>query len=348
MLQKFDPDIKDGDFSGQPKFASVKADILLKELVDFQTMIAVLDPQDDWNTALKALKACNNGSDLVLPDQWSNLLTNLRELQQSKVLEMIVRLILKNPVWEGKPVFPAEQMTSYWLEEKQEETRKIITGIAEGQRSAQMAALAKAVFAETDTLRLKHYIPERSKVLTSKDLEGYIYAEGLNYLLTFIQDYLEKEIHELCDILLVRGQWSDNGASRQMSDGYHNAVEITDAITALDETLSEEGSNGPRLRAAILRVERDRAQERYINSIVSTLNEEALDLINRSVQALIIVGKHLKMLLDDSQKKHSELIIIWKELGLVSKTPVSPRLGDAYKKINYFVQLMLLETHPVE
>jgi hypothetical protein len=38
----------------------------------------------------------------------------------------------------------------------------------------------------------------------------------------------------------------------------------------------------------------------------------------------------------------------WKELGLVSKTPIAQRLMDDYKKINYFVQLMLLETRATE
>ena len=71
-------------------------------------------------------------------------------------------------------------------------------------------------------------------------------------------------------------------------------------------------------------------------------------MINRAVPSLIVVGKHFKMLMDDYQKKPFELIMNWKELTLTSKAPLIQRITAAYKKINYFVQLMLLETRPPE
>ncbi|MDR0457198.1 MAG: hypothetical protein LBH20_11010, partial [Treponema sp.] len=111
-----------------------------------------------------------------------------------------------------------------------------------------------------------------------------------------------------------------------------------------DETLDEDGSNGPRLRGALLRVDRDKSQARYINAIINSINEEALYMINEAVPALIVVGKHFKMLVDDYEKKYHELIMNWKELTQYSKVPISQRISFIYKKINYFVQLMLLET----
>ena len=133
-----------------------------------------------------------------------------------------------------------------------------------------------------------------------------------------------------------------------MSDGFHEVMEIVNEITQLDATLDEDGSNGPRLRGALLRVDRDKTQTRYIQSIIKTLNEEALNIINRAVPSLIVVGKHFKMLLEDCDKKHSELVMNWKELAGFSKTPISQRISAAYKKINYFVQLMILETKSLE
>ncbi|MDR1058404.1 MAG: DUF5312 family protein [Treponema sp.] len=348
LLRKFDPDLQEGNFTNPPHFSAIPGDSILKELADFRALTAVLEPQDDWRTVLAILKGVKNGSDLIPPDQWNNLLINLRDLKQSNILDMMIRFLSKNPIWEGKTLFPNEQMTSTWLEEKQQEVRGFISAIAEGQRNAQMTALVKVIFGDADIRRLAYYTEEQGKILTGKGLETYIYAGGLNYLLAFIQDYLEKEIRELCDALLIRGQWTDNAASIQMSENFHSAIDITPEIIALDETLSEEGTNGPRLRGAVLRVERDKTQGRYINSIVDGINDEALALITRIVPSLIIVGRHMKNLLEDSQKKYPELIINWKELGFMSKTPISQRIGEAYKKINYFVQLMVLVTRPAE
>jgi hypothetical protein len=56
----------------------------------------------------------------------------------------------------------------------------------------------------------------------------------------------------------------------------------------------------------------------------------------------------MKALSDDMPKKQSEIIINWKELDGYSKTPLAPRILDAYKRINYFVQLMTLAARPTE
>jgi hypothetical protein len=128
-----------------------------------------------------------------------------------------------------------------------------------------------------------------------------------------------------------------------MSDAFHDVMDVAEEITNLDESLSEEGSNGPRLRGALLRVDRDKTQSRYINSIISTINEEARNIINRAVPSLIVVGKHFKMLYEDCEKKPFELIMNWKELNAVSKLPMVQRIGTVYKKITLFVQLMAME-----
>jgi hypothetical protein len=257
----------------------------------------------------------------------------------------MVKLASGNPVWEAKSVpLSDEQLSSQWLTQKTAEIRQVISNIADSQRNAQIATLEKAVFGTADITRLNFYTMEKGKLLSQKDLDTYTYAPALNHLLIFIQDFISKEMQELNDILLVRGQWTNNSASITMSDAYHSILDIGPEITELDESLSEDGSNGPRLRGALLRVDRDRTQARYLNSIVNSLNEDALNIVNRAVPHLIVVGKQLKILFDDCQKKPYEFIMNWKELAQISKTPIAQRLGEDYKKINYFIQLMLLET----
>ena len=348
LLRKFDPEMKEGDFLTPPKFAPVEASIMAGDLSAFYSVLPAFDVEDDWKTVFEIIKYCKGGADVIPLAQWTSLLAELNELRQSKIIELINRLATGNPVLELKAVVPHENLSASFLEQKTREVREVIAGIADNQRNAQIHALEQAVFGALATTRLNFYTVDKGRALVDKDLEGYIYAPALNHLFTFIQEYLSTEIQELCDILLVRGQWTNNAASRLMSDGFHDVMQITGEITKLDETLEEEGSNGPRLRGALLRVDRDKSQARYINSIVETLNEEALSLINRAVPSLIVVGKHFKMLMEDCDKKHFELVMNWKELAGFSKLPFSQRIGAAYKKINYFVQLMLLEARSGE
>jgi hypothetical protein len=342
LLKKFDSAALEGIFTTPLKFAALRAELLVEDLGAFYGVVAALNPQDDWKTAFSVLRAAKGGTDSIPYDQWAALLVNLSDLKSSRIIEHMVRHATKNPIWDGKARISSEHLGALWLEEKREDVRERIDAIAENRRNAQMEVLLRAIFGEIDTTRLTYYNERTNQTYQGKELEGFAYAGALNYLTAFLQDFFSKEVQELCDIVLIRGQWASNTGSLQMSEGFHGALDVLPAIEELDETLSEKGSNGPRLRGALLRVDRDRTQIRYIASIIDGIDEEALEIIKATVGHIITVGKHMKALSDDIPKKQSEIIINWKELDGYSKTPLAPRVFEAYKKINYFVQLMTL------
>ena len=349
MLKKFDPEMREGDFLTQPKFSEIDAGFVAPDLAVFLSILPAFEENNDWKTVFEIFKYCKGGTDVIPPAQWNGMIVSLKDLKQSKILELISKLATGNPVLEIRhTVTPHETLSASWLDHKSREIRGVISGIVGSQRSAQISALVNAVFGSTEVTRLNFYTPEKERILLDKGTDGYRYASALNHLFAFTQDFVEREIQELCDLLLVRGQWTNSTASRTMSEGYHEVLEITGEITALDESLDDDGSNGSRLRGALLRVDRDKAQSRYISSIINMVNEEALNMINRAVPGLIVVGKHFKMCMDDLQKKPFELVMNWKELALYSKTPISQRIAATYKRINYFVQLMILETKQVD
>jgi len=349
MLKKFDPEFREGDFLTQPKFAEIDANFIAPDIATFLSILPTFEEGNDWKTVFEILKYCKGGTDVIPLGQWNSIIVSLKDVRHSKVLELMAKIATGNPVWEYKRVTPAhEALSSSWLETKSMEVRGVINGIIGSQRSAQIHSLMNEIFASSEVIRLSYYTPEKERVLLGKGVSGYTFAAALNHLFAFIHDFMERETHELCDLLLVRGQWTNQTNSRSMSEGYHEVMGIIPSITELDESLEDDGSNGSRLRGALLRITRDKTQGRYIDSIINMVNEEALEIINKAMQNLITIGKHLKMLLDDIQKKSPELIVNWKELSLYSKTPITTRLAAAYKSINYFVQLMMLETKPVE
>jgi hypothetical protein len=219
----------------------------------------------------------------------------------------------------------------------------VVDTVLAKQRNSQIEALAMGVFGAASVTKLNFYNREISSACIDIGLNGFAYAAPLNYLLAFIQDFIAREMQELCDILLVRGQWINNALSLEMSGAVHTITDTVEPIEALDLSLSDAGTYGPRFRGALSRAERDKTQARYVNNIADELDDKALDLIKEAVQSLVVVGKHVKNLVGDSQKTPPEIVINWKELGYFSKLPITQRLTDAYKKINYFVQLMLLQ-----
>jgi hypothetical protein len=343
LFKRFDPHFVEGSFTVEPKFPPIKTILIVNELTEFLAITQPLKPEDDWNNLFDSLKICA-GQEVVKPDFFIAMIKSLRELHTSKILELMIQYTLKNPLWQWKPKVPNEQIGAAWLEAKKAEAGAYINKINIAQKNARISVLTKQVFEATDLVRLENYTVQHGEVFRKKDLEDFLYAEGLNYLKAFLEDYLEKEIKELCDILLIRGQWTNNVMSKEMSEALNQLLELPRTIAALDETMSEDGTDGSRLRAAVLRVDRDKTQARYINSIIRSNNEEALDIINEAAQEFIIIGKHLKSLIDDVQKKHHELMINWRELNLASKEPMAQRMIDDYKRLSYFLQLLKLCT----
>jgi hypothetical protein len=343
FFKKFDPHFADGSFLVEPKFPAVKTILIIDQIGDFLTATQALRPEEDWIGLLNVLKECE-GQELVIPEQFYAMLKTLREIHTTKIMELMIQYTLRNPVWQFKHSVFNETIGDIWLEAKKNDAYVFITRINNAKKASQINALTKQIFESSDLSRLDNYTVQISESLRKKNVDYYLYAEGVNFLKAFMNDYLDKEIKEMCDILLIRGQWTNNTLSREMSDAFHRVLDSEVSISDLDVVLSEDGADGSRLRAAMLRIDRDPTQARYINSIIAKVNDEALDIVNEAAQELIVVGKHLKNLIEDVEKKHPELLVNWREINLASKEPIHQRMIGNFKKINYFVQLMHLCT----
>jgi len=341
LLRKFDPNFTEGPFAVDPKFSPVKLAQIVKELGEFLAVSQVITPENDWKTLLKLLRICA-GEEMISDSQFAQMLMGLRDVVNSKILELMVQLGIRNPVWACRPKIPDERIADSWLEVRIVKAQECIDRISNAEKTKQINALLKEIFYGGDLAQLENYTPAKSDFFRNKELTYYTYAEGLNYLSVFLNEYIQKDIRELFDILLIRGQWSNNTDSKELSEEFHQLLEMPAGITKLDESLSDEGPNGSRLKASLMRIERDPSQARYIESIIDTVNEDALELINKATQHFTVIEKHLKNLTDDMQKKHPELIINWKELANVSKDPLFEVMAENHRRINCFVQLMRL------
>jgi hypothetical protein len=348
LLKKFDSNITERSFSYTPRFTPIRGEYLTDELKDFLEVSSAMDPGEDWKNVLRVLKIYKNGVDVVAADQWTKLLAFLRDIRKSGILELMIRHIDRNLSWVSGVKRPDEHIAEAYLEGRRTEAREAIDRIINSRKNAQVGTLAKTIFGSADVERAKYYTVKNSEIYEKKNFDGFLFAQGINYLKAFLLDHFKKDIRELCDILLIRGQWTAQVLSREMSDGFHRTMELSDKLIAFDETLSDDGENGSRLKMSIVKVDRDKSQARYVTIILKNVNETARELINTASQSLIVVGKNLKGLYEDYQKNPHELVINWKELEGASEIPLGQRIADTYRKIYYFIQIMQLLSKPVE
>jgi hypothetical protein len=342
LLKKFDPKITERSFSRVPAFEAVRGSAVKEDLKDFLEAAQTLDPDQDWKTVLRILKTYKGDMDVVSPEQWNRLLLQLRDLRRSLMLEQMIRHIEKNPGWVSKPKIPDEHIAAPFLESLRMEVEETIETIVNSKRNARISELAVMVFGRADINRLKYYTEKGGELYVKKNFDGFLHARGLNYLKAFLLDYFKKDLRELCDLLLIRGQWMSTVLSQQLSDGFHSMMALSEELITFDEALADNGAHGSRLKAAIVKVDRDKGQAKYVRIILQTVNEAAHGAMIKGAQNLIILGQNFKNVLEDCKKSPRELIINWKELEMSSEAPLAQRLAEGYKRIYYFVQLLQL------
>lgn len=279
LLKKFDPGLVERNFDSPPRFHPVRGEALSEQLKDFLELSAAIDPNGDWTMALRVLKVSKNNIDVVIPVQWKNLLSRLKEIRKSGILELMIRHIDHDPGWQSMPKEIDEHIARNYLDNRHIEVRNAINGCVSAQRNAHIWELAALIFHDPKVKSTRYYTEQHSEVYTAKNFEGFTYIEGLNYLKVFLFDIFERDILPFCEMLIIRGQWAEAEQSQKMSNCYHELLEICDQLTAFDDSLSEEGEYGAQLRSAISRADRSKVQARTISNTLRFVNAQALIMI---------------------------------------------------------------------
>ncbi|MDR2071898.1 MAG: DUF5312 family protein [Spirochaetaceae bacterium] len=348
LIKKFDPNVNERNFSYQPRFQPVRAAELSEELKDFMEYSAAVEMDRDWKTALGVLKLYKEGMDVVNPDHWTKVIRILKDVSRARIFELIIQHTIQDPLWQPIPRFSDERIADMVLDAKKAEIEGILNRIQNDKRSAQIEQLAKGIFGSADIERLANYTNKGNEIFLKKNFDGFTKVAAINYLKAFLLDFFKKEIRELCDLLLIRGQWTTKVLSQPVSDAFHELMGLSEQLVVFDDSLADKGEHGSRLKQALLKVDRDKGQGKYIRIILKTVNNTAQRMINTASSNLIAIGRNFKTLLEDIQKKPPELIMNWRELESASEESLGKRITEDYKRIYYFVQLLQFFTGPVE
>jgi hypothetical protein len=339
LLKKFDSSVAERNFSYNPKFESLSADYIADDVADFLEVFMSLNLAADWKRIFSALKEYRN-MDVIQVDSWLKLAPALKEARESGILEAIVQLIKKDPSYIVTPRSAGERIVESFVDKMKNQTVMTLQKIAQERRNSKIDDLAKLVFGSTVVLRTKNYTEKANIVFSKKLLGGFTQTQALNYLKGYLIDYFKKDIRELVDILLIRGQWSTNVQSQQISDGYHALLEVSEQIILFDDSLADDGELGTKLRSTLAKADRDKENIKYVRQLLKDVNDKALGFINKAAINLIGVGRHIKALIDDISKPRHELILNWKEVEGAASIPLKESMVESYKKIYYMVQLL--------
>lgn len=339
LLKKFDSSLQERSFSKAPRFDAINGEYVTDDLADFLEIFLPLDMEADWRRIFEVLKTYRN-ADVIQADAWIKLVPAMAEVKKSQVLEQIVRHVKRDPAWTAMAKYPNERIVEPYIQKLKAQTETLIQRIVQERRNAKIDEMAKLIFGTTVVLRMKNYTEKANVIFAKKMLGGFTQAPAMNYLKAYLIDFFKKDIREIVDILIIRGQWTTNVQMQQLSDAYHALLEISDQIIQFDDSLAEEGEMGGRLKSALMKSDRDKEQLKYLRNMLKDVNERAGVFIGRSGVNLITIGRQLKALIEDYDKPHHEVVLNWKEIDGAASRPIKELLVEIYKKIYYMVQLL--------
>ena len=339
LLKKFDSTLVERGFASKPNFDAISADYVADDLADFLEVFAPLNLEADWRRILGALKEYRN-LDVISIESWNKLVPAIREVRQSQILEQVVRIAKRDPYFNSSPRVSGERIVEPFLDKLKNQVEMLIQQMSQERRNAKIEETAKAIFGTSVIVRTKNYTDKANIAFAKKMLGGYIHTGALNYLKAFLIDYFKKDIREINDILIIRGQWTINVQSQQLSDAYHGLLEVSDALLSFDDSLGEDTEIGARMRSALAKSERDKDAVKYLRQILKESNDKALAMLNKAALNLIAIGRQYRSLIEDFGKLRHEVLLNWKEIDSAAPKPVKDMLVEAYKKIYYMVQLL--------
>lgn len=341
VLKKFDSSIQEQNFSAKPKFETLNGDYVSDDLKDFIEIVFAIETSADWEPVFDVFKAYR-GIDMVSRPAWKKLLPSLEGLRKSGVLVAIVQHIDEDPYYKPSPRVSRERIVESYLNRAKTTAEATLQKIGNERRRRRIDELCRAVFGTTAVARTRHYTEKANLVYSKRMLAGFTHTEAINYLKAFLIDYFKKDIREVVrDILLVRGRWSSNIMSQQLSEAFHQVLTISEQIVAFDDGLADEGELGGKLKKAMGRiVERDKSSAKQLRQLLDEVNGRARTMIADAGQNLVVMARHLKAVIQDFERDEPEVILNWKQLESMSETPLKQRMVEMYKQIYYFVQLM--------
>ncbi len=339
MLKKFDSMLPESDFTYLPRWESINGEYVVDDLKDFLTVSGAVNQDADWESLFDILQAYK-GIDVVSRANWKKVLASLSGFRKSGLLLQLVQYLSKDPAYQPKALSPNERIVEPFLTGLRHVIESTLTRIGQERKLDKVNSLVQFVFGTTGVSRTKNYTEKANLAFQKKRLGGFSYVEPVNYLKAFLLDYYKRDIRELTNLLLVKGQWVSNALAAPMSESFHQLMEVSDRLTIFDEALAEDAERGSKLKVLLTRVDKDLNAQASIKQQLKDINSGARALIIEAANHFIVIGKHLKMAIDDYAKPKHELILNWKMLETSTDKVLKEWMATTYKQLYSLVQLM--------
>jgi hypothetical protein len=341
LLRKFDPQFPEANPDYVPHFESCNSEYVREELKELLDVLLRFDPAQSWSTQLDILKVYR-GVEVVSREGWRKLLQLIRKLRRTREIEMLVQLVSQDPFYKSAPGQGRENVVDEFLSKTRTQIEAAMQKISKEKRSGQIQALLRQLFGGLSYTRLENYTEAANEQFTKKGMQGFAYSLPLNCLHSFLKDFVQIELRQLVDLLLIPAKWTDNAPSRMLSESFHQLNGLLPEVEEFDGSLSVDSEMGRRLASMAARADKSAQTSYMAGRLLKNVNDSARGLLVRACQHVIVLGKVLKQIFEDSARSSPKMILNWGELAGRAKRDLRQMFATDYQKLFNFLQLVKL------
>lgn len=338
-LRKFDNTLKERDFSSLPHFAPINGSYVVEDIKNFISVAWTVPFTANWNDVFQLLRGIK-GVEPVTMSTWKKILSLLSDIKERRIFEMIVQLLMENPDYSENLKMEEYHIVDEYISSIKKQASATIENVQKRQHEGKVDSFLTQIFGNSSVQPLKYYNEAGSAPLERKNIGSLVWQAPLSQLKQFLVEYTKKEIRELSDILLVRGEWTNQQMATPMSEAYHELLEISEKVLQFDEEMSDERAYGLKIKTLLPRADRDKESRNTLTLTLKDANNIAAELLISATKSYVIYAKNLKIALEDFVKNRPELILNWKELDHFAENRLKDMCIDVYKKIYLFVSLI--------
>ena len=339
LLRKFDPRLPERDFRYHPRFEAVSGLYVVDDLKDFLEVVILLRRDADWTKLFEVFTKYRD-TPLINPEGWKKVLRTVFDVRDSMILELIVRHIEQDPLFETAVDFTTGQIAEAYISTLKLRVEATIRRISIARRKRTVGDYLVKVFGTSAVSCLRFYTEKENARFTVILPSGYGHIDVLNYTAAFLTEFEGEATKNFIDVFLIRGKWYSQEQSLPLSSSYHGLLSLASRVTQFDESLALDGELGRVLDREIAKAERDKAHIRGLAALLEKVDLRALALVRESAKELIVLGGILKALFEDSKKPKPEMLHNWIELKSVNNENIRNDLVGVYRKIYHFLRLI--------
>ncbi|MDR3304143.1 MAG: DUF5312 domain-containing protein [Treponema sp.] len=309
LVKRFDPAIPEHNFEYKPRFKRVRVESLIEPLRSFLELIQPMERDTDWATVLKLARSYRNNVEVMKPNVWNSLLSHVNQVRGSNILTLIVRYVDKNPKWQPRLQTSEHRIAESYRSVLKKEVMESLNTIVKSKRSSRMTILARQVFEKAELPpRLLNYTEADHAILVKHETSGFIYAQPLNYVKTFIMDFYKTTVFKLCDFFLIKGQWSSPELSRHFSDIFQENLRLLASLQEFDEYFVKNKD------IAHLKTLAAMENKKHAETVLTAINNNAGILLGEFIKAFDAVEQQFFALYNDLTTKKYEIIVNFTEM----------------------------------